>query len=1337
MGQETGDKAVAAAGARLGAGRCRLRVRSLVAMVAVTVAGALCSSSAQALTQQGHVYETKFGEEQGLSKPSAVAVDESTGDVYVLDTANNRVMVYGPKREFLEAWGYGVETGGEEFQRCTKECRDGLPGYGKGQFDSPVAIAVDNAAGSPSHGDVYVLANGSPKKAVVDEFTGEGHPPAGRLVRRLITKEEDEDFEEEPPLGVAVTTTGTVWVAREEEEDEFDLFRFSSSNEAPGSARPAEEEVTGIELPEEVGPARPGFAVDANGDVYVTYEPGGMDYEERLEEETENIPEREKERKEKHEELKHETLPEPCEAHHCYVAKFAILSAEGSTEGVLVEELGHENTTGVAVDLSHGRPSSGDVYLDNATSVAAFAPSGESSEDFLFQRFGADEPGAEPLQGGRGIAVDADTNEVFVPDASAARVDVYGPEPKKAPTVSSLSATTSSPTAAELRAQVDPEGLDTHYYFEYGTASCAEGACIDAPAKPGQDVGNGFEERFASVAVEGLSPDTTYHFRLIATNEDGSTESVEATFTTAQALPDGRAWELVSPEKKDGATIEGFTHEGGIVQAAADGEAVTYLTSAPVGNGEPEGNRGPEPSQILAHHEADGGWASQDIATGNTFPYGIKGAARNAYQAFSRDLSVALLEPEEELSKPAERTFERTVYLRADAPIAPEAGEEQVYKEAREAEANPGDLPLMTVKGKSTFSFEGATSDLSHVLLFSPEPQLAGAGPEQLYEWCSTCAGEAEPEPGLQVIGILPNEEQAPATVKFAKEGIYEGPRNAVSEACGPERAEPCSEGDRVVFYDTGTRHLYMRELEGEPAKDKTLRIDAPNDGSETSSATVSPVFQTANTAGTKVFFTDPQKLAENALDLEPSPENEQTFSEQLYVFEPDQEPSKRVTDITPTLHAGEIPEVLSGVIGASEDGSTIYYVANGVLATNEARGEQAERGRCGPSAPREKTCNLYVSHDEGGVWKTTFIAQLSNEDFPDWGETENIQNYDLYNMTSRVSPNGQFVAFMSDQSLTGYDNIDAVSGERDEEVFLYDAQTDHLVCASCDPSGARPYGVHDIEQSGEGRGLLVDRPETWAGGVNTTGQDSWLAANVPGWTGIGAQVALSQSRYLSDKGRLFFNSSDPLVPQAVNRGTMDVYEYEPEGVGGCSADNTEEGCVALISSGSASHESAFVEASENGDDVFFLTTAKLSPLDDDSAYDLYDARVCPEAGCVMPPVPSESSPCSGESECRPGSFPPSTFEAPASEALNGSGNIAVLGKKEEKKPEEKKSTPPPKLTKKQLLEKALKACKKDKKKHKRLACEKAARKKYGAAKASKSAVAKRAPRGSDARTRR
>ena len=76
------------------------------------------------------------------------------------------------------------------------------------------------------------------------------------------------------------------------------------------------------------------------------------------------------------------------------------------------------------------------------------------------------------------------------------------------------------------------------------------------------------------------------------------------------------------------------------------------------------------------------------------------------------------------------------------------------------------------------------------------------------------------------------------------------------------------------------------------------------------------------------------------------------------------------------------------------------------------------------------------------------------------------------------------------------------------------------------------------------GWGCLIDEQSIWEGG-------RWLAADVPGGRRSEQSDARYQSRYLSDGGRLFFNSPDALVPQATN-GLADVYEYEPVGVGGC-----------------------------------------------------------------------------------------------------------------------------------------------------------------------------------------
>ena len=246
----------------------------------------------------------------------------------------------------------------------------------------------------------------------------------------------------------------------------------------------------------------------------------------------------------------------------------------------------------------------------------------------------------------------------------------------------------------------------------------------------------------------------------------------------------------------------------------------------------------------------------------------------------------------------------------------------------------------------------------------------------------------------------------------------------------------------------------------------------------------------------------------------------------------------------------------------------------------------------------------------------------------------------------------------MSDKSLTGYDNIDVNSPlsepHPDEEVYLYDGVANHLICASCDPTGARPVGVFDSGRVGGS--LLVDGGEIWQGG-------RWLAGSVPGYTSVGLEASLYQSRYLSNSGRLFFNSSDALVSQDTN-DKEDVYEYEPKEVGDCSSSSTIfteklDGCIGLISSGTGGEESAFLDASESGGDVFFLTASMLISQDLDANLDVYDAHECTATVPCFARPPVAPSPCSTDDSCKPApSMQPAIFGQFGSATFNGPGNV-------------------------------------------------------------------------------
>ncbi len=1272
----------------------------LPAALALLLAGlAFHGASAQALSQRGHEFNSSFGASgQSSLAPGAdaIAINEASGNIYVVDKADNRVERFGAHYEFIEAWGWGVNEGGEQFEKCSEEtrCKPAIGGLGAGQFDSPTAIAIDNAPGSASAGNVYVVANRTWRKAVVNKFS-----PDGQLLGTLITKKEEKEEVEGAIDGVAVDQSGDVWVAREEEEDEVLLERFN--DQTPNRLL----ESTEAEVPslsEVARPTRPGFAIDSSGDVFITYEPGGTDLPEELEE----IEEREEVRKENKEELKHEGPAEPCEQNRCLVAELHLSQSSGELEAQpLISELDSENTTGVASDASRGAQSSGDIYLDNRTDVAAFDPGGA-----LIQRFGQ----AQLSQGtgAGGMALDVKSGELLLAQEAPSeghlsdQIEVYRPSAPGPPTIESqsVSAAQVSSSSATFRASIDPSGTETYYRVRYGSGRCEEvptSACEEeAPSPPGIDLGGGFGSQSAAVALSGLAPQTTYHLRVIAEDRSegspgASVLSEEASFTTLAAgeapstLPDGRAYELVSPAEKRGVAIEGIAHEGGLIQAASDGQALTYLAAAPAGEEEPAGNRAPEPTQLISTHREPGQWSTQNITTPNQTAQGIVAEARREYQFFSEDLALAVVFPAE--------------------PLFGAAGPAAIYRRSACSEAC-GSAPCTQsscfsalVSASSTgMEFMGATPDLEHAIIRAESPPGAAGEGEGLYESSEQGPGAGQ----LTLISVLPDGQQATGEVGLGTLQENEGPRNALSE-----------DGSRAVW-KAGTRseaHLYDSQLVGEGASSevKTVQIDTPQEGVNPT-APAEPVFMDASADGQKVFFTDDQRLSGDA-----SPESE--ASGDLYVFEAGKPAGQRLTDLTPDLNAGESAAVQGGVIGVSSDGSYVYLVANGVLA------QGAQPGQCQWGGLREASCNLYVLHESEGHWESPrLIASLSNEDGPDWGAlTNNREEYSLVEMTSRVSPDGHYLAFMSDRRLptqgrpSGYDNADEKSGAPDEEVYLFNALSGALICPSCNPSGAQPVGVYDTPESGEGLGLLVDRPAIWSSENEGAVFDHWLSGSLPGWTGMNNHEAFYQSRYLSDQGRLFFNSEDSLSRQDVN-GKEDVYEYEPTGVGSCEQQNTEDGCVALISSGKSEQESAFLDASESGDDVFFLTSAKLSPEDPDSAFDIYDARVC-EGPAAKAPCPSpargSSAPCESEAACK--GQPPAApgFPAPASAALSGQGNSAA---QEGVQAQKTKAKPTPTLTRAQKLAAALKACKKHKQKKQRTACEKQAKKRYGPLKKTK-----------------
>ena len=801
----------------------------------------------------------------------------------------------------------------EEFEPVLNGAGELVSEHPVGAFEapSPGAVAVDNSTegSDPSRSDVYVVgANGK----AIHKFSAEG--AALGVINQFQIGGSKAKFE--AIEGIAVDSSGSLFVYQEDGT----IYRFNdaASNE--------------VELSLQAGltrPGRPGFALDAEDNFYAGVQGEGG---------------------------------------------FPVVSKlEGITGNVLIEELDGEATSAVAVNPADVPANAvnerNDVYVSNGTSIAQFGPEVEGKRGALIQRFGA--PG---MKEGAGIAVDSQTGTVYVTDAASDNVDVFALEPVGPPKIEDLSAqpvVPPTPTARRLGAQVDPTGSDTHYYFEYGASSCTATPPSCTKTTP-TDIGGAFADTEVSLELTGLVP-ATYHYRVVAESSLGTTASPERTFTIVElpsGLPDGRAWELVSPPERHGAPIEALNREGGLILAAEDGDALTYVVDGSITE-EPQGDRAPEPQQVLATRGPEG-WSSQEIVTPGSSPQGLALGFAPEYQFFSPDLSLALVDP-------------YAITVQSEPPLVPEATQSTIYLRD---DTTGTYLPLVTeanVPAGTEFgrrlAFMGATPDLSHVVLHSATALTEPPSGPGLYEWS---AGK------LQLVSVLPDGAPAPeATLGYSHLAAH-----AIS-----------SDGTRVIWTASGETpgHLYMRDT----AIGETVQLDAAQGVTEPGVGAAR--FQTASGDASRVFFTDDQRLTP---DSTAEPTNEQS---DLYECEMVKEAGKLVChlrDLTVAQTEGERAGVQSLLFGASEDGTSLYLVATGVLATNEnGDGESARPGN-----------NLYELHEEGTEWRTTFIAALSSEDSPEWrGNTF----ADTAFLTARVSPNGRYLAFMTAASPTGYDNVD------------------------------------------------------------------------------------------------------------------------------------------------------------------------------------------------------------------------------------------------------------------------------------------------------------------------
>lgn len=207
----------------------------------------------------------------------------------------------------------------------------------------------------------------------------------------------------------------------------------------------------------------------------------------------------------------------------------------GSTDG-LASIARFNGPTGVAVDAA------GNIFVADRSNhvLRRISPAGAVSTiagAALASGFVDDLGAAARFSAPAGLAVDP-TSTLVVADRDNHRIRRV--VTNYVPSVFTADAASLTATGATLVGFGNPNGLTTSYYFEYGT-STAYGT-QSSPASLG--LGALFLQR--TQAVSGLSANTTYHYRLVATNESGTTFGADRTFTTALPVPGVPT--LVSPD---------------------------------------------------------------------------------------------------------------------------------------------------------------------------------------------------------------------------------------------------------------------------------------------------------------------------------------------------------------------------------------------------------------------------------------------------------------------------------------------------------------------------------------------------------------------------------------------------------------------------------------------------------------------------------------------------------------------------------------------------------------------------------------------------------------------
>jgi DNA-binding beta-propeller fold protein YncE len=867
-------------------------------LLAVLISAIIVSTAAAEVRYQG---EGEFGPGFLGNSPTKVAVDQGTGNVLVVDSSNDRVVVF--------------DSAGTAATELTR--------FGVGALSSPFGIAIDQ-----TNGDVYVSDAGNDR---IVRYTSDGaEPPTYTLDGSYPSPELGNGAEQVGSFAAPLAIdpgTGDLLVA---DPVNLRISRFDSSGAFLDSFDGAGSEGGAFTSLIDI-------ATDDAGDVYVVANGspencfGGV---------TGSLVERFAA-----DGLSKGSIGSPGEFSGAMSVAFdprrgnILVGAGGSffsgttlyvlDEGTTVETVPYPGNresapTGIAADGSSGR-----IYAVTAkVDTECFGSMGSAGVRVLKSTFvpevtiavpsavttttahlsGTVDPGGEVGASyrfeyrGEGAAdwVSAGDQAAGTADApEPVEAELGGLEPNLeyevrlvasngglsntsatqsfrtdgvAPEVQTGAATEVGTTSAALTATVNPHGAQTTYHFEYGTSTAYGSRSPLAEAI----AGNGHGAAAVSRRISGLTPDVTYHYRVVAESPLGVSLGEDRTFTTTTATFPARSYEQVTPVHKGSGIIDpivGFATN-------RDGSAITYMTRPASGDvpshpwyARAVGVRGPN------------GWTA---GTSADAPIGVHpGYFNRSALAVSADTTHAFVASNRKLTPDAIAGEDALNIYRTNVST----GAAQLIASSEE----PGALLSFIGLSDATDKFLAGAPDFSWIVFASEVPLLPGVTGRAVYRWSEAA--------GLELESVLP-DGSVPAASLLPQD--RDGVIRYVSE-----------DGSRVYFnFEFGvflrengqTRAVSASEVSGDPAAQPATLHDVSKDGRY-------------------AFFTSQSLLTADA------PETPKEHSPYYLLYRYDS-----VTEDLEYLARAGNGGLSIGSFGTSDDGATFYFLA---ALTSEESGEQ------------------------------------------------------------------------------------------------------------------------------------------------------------------------------------------------------------------------------------------------------------------------------------------------------------------------------------------------------------------------------------------------------------